>query len=75
MTDGNQLLQVALWYAERGWPVHPLKPGSKKPTLKDWPNQATTDSEQIRAWWAKTPDANIGLASGERSGLIVIDVI
>lgn len=35
---------------------------------------ATTDLDTIRAWWERWPDANIGLACDERSGLLAIDV-
>jgi putative DNA primase/helicase len=35
---------------------------------------ATTDATQIEAWWDENPDANIGLATGSKSGLFVVDV-
>jgi hypothetical protein len=35
---------------------------------------ATTDRDQIIAWWTKWPDANIGIRTGEASNLVVIDV-
>lgn len=35
---------------------------------------ATTDREQISAWWRKWPDANIGIVTGVRSSLVVLDV-
>ncbi len=35
---------------------------------------ATTDENTIRAWWASVPAANIGLATGAESGLVVLDV-
>src|SRR5215207_5818876 len=35
---------------------------------------ATIDPDTIREWWTRRPKANIGLATGERSGLIVLDV-
>lgn len=31
-------------------------------------------SEQIKAWWRKFPDANIGVVTGKLSGLIVVDI-
>lgn len=34
---------------------------------------ATTDRATIEAWWAKWPNANVGLATGP-SGLVVLDV-
>jgi hypothetical protein len=34
---------------------------------------ATTDEEIIRMWWAKWPDAHIGMATGAGSGVWVLD--
>lgn len=61
----NPLLEAALRYADRGWPVFSLAPGTKVPMAgsrgyKD----ASTDAEQIAAWWAQTPSANVGVATG-----------
>lgn len=36
--------------------------------------EATTRVTQVRVWWAKYPDANIGIATGEVSGIVVLDV-
>jgi putative DNA primase/helicase len=35
---------------------------------------ATTDPQTIRAWWGRYPDANIGMPTGRRSGILVVDV-
>jgi len=35
---------------------------------------ATTDAEQIRRWWSEWPTANVGIATGRESGLVVLDV-
>ena len=70
----SELLRAALGYASRGRPVFPCKPGNKKPLIKDWPNQATTDPRRVYAWWTRWPDANIGIPTGKRSGLLVLDV-
>ncbi len=69
------LLDHALRYAARGWPVFPLAPRSKKP-LKGTRGflEATTDADQIRAWWDLHPDANIGVATGRAMGIFVIDI-
>jgi len=32
----DRLLRAALWYAGRGWPVHPLRPRAKLPLLRGW---------------------------------------
>lgn len=34
---------------------------------------ATTDEAQIRQWWGKWPQANIGIATGQKSRLCVVD--
>ncbi len=70
---GSTYLDYALAYAARGWWVFPLKPGAKKPITKNGYKDASNDPKVIRTWWAKTPRANIGLACG-RSSVIVIDV-
>jgi putative DNA primase/helicase len=35
---------------------------------------ATTDPDLIRTWWGQIPDANIGIATGRNSNLVVLDV-
>jgi putative DNA primase/helicase len=35
---------------------------------------ASSDGSKIRGWWAKWPDANIGVATGPGSGIFVLDV-
>jgi len=71
----NPLLDAALSYAGRGWPVFPLRPGAKEPDGRQAPRgllDATTEPDRIRAWWASSPRANVGLRTGE--GIDVIDV-
>jgi putative DNA primase/helicase len=80
----------ALRYALHGWAVLPLRsikngcctcaewskckrPG-KHPLTKHGVQDATTDPKQIKAWWTKWPQANIGIATGKVSGIIVIDI-
>jgi hypothetical protein len=68
----NNKLKAALVYAAQGWRVHPLKPDTKIPFTK-WKESATTDEQTIHQWWTQTPDANIGIATGLDS-IIVLDV-
>ena len=70
---------AALYYASRGWAVFPLVPRDKIPLIgkKQGGNglhDATSDVDQITQWWTETPEANIGLVTGNASGLVVVDV-
>jgi hypothetical protein len=83
------MLEAALAYAKRGWPVFPChsivngkctcgkpdcsSPG-KHPRTKNGFKDATTDEATIREWWRKWPNANIGIATGSESGLFVLDI-
>ena len=49
------------------------RPG-KHPRTANGVNSATTNADQITAWWTKWPNANIGLAAGKASDIIVIDI-
>ena len=49
-------------------------PVGKHPRIGEWQKSATTDTATIQAWWKKWPDANIGIATGPESGLIVLDI-
>lgn len=35
---------------------------------------ATIDSDLIHEWWARWPDANVGIVTGAASGLVVLDI-
>jgi KaiC/GvpD/RAD55 family RecA-like ATPase len=71
---------AALYYAvEMGWAVFPLAPHGKVPLIGKAQGgngllDASTDPEQIWQWWTETPTANVGIATGDRSGLVVVDV-
>jgi hypothetical protein len=65
---------VALYYARAGWRVFPLRPRQKIPLTEHGCHDATTDLEQIGAWWQRWPQANVGIATGAESGLLVVDI-
>lgn len=60
-------------YAARGWPVFPCRERGKEPLTSEGFKNATTDPEQVAAWWREHPGANIGLIPGA-AGLLVIDL-
>jgi Bifunctional DNA primase/polymerase, N-terminal len=79
------LLSAALAYARHGIPVLPVhtpaddgvcscgrddcdRPG-KHPRLRHGLTDASTDPRRIEMWWARWPDANVGLRTG-----VVMDV-
>jgi len=66
--------EAAIIYASWGWHVLPVVPNGKVPATQHGVKDATTDPEQIVRWWAQNPDFNIGIAAGERSGIIIFDV-
>lgn len=84
------MIESALNYASRGWPVFPLhgivngrctcrdpecgQNSGKHPRINGWQQQATTDEGRIREWWDQWPDANIGIPTGLSFGLGVLDV-
>lgn len=73
--SNNELLSAALDDVSRGWSVFPLIAKDKRPRTKNGFYDATTDAEVVKATWAKWPDSNVGIVTGEPSGgLLVIDV-
>jgi hypothetical protein len=71
--DGT-MLDAALTYAARGIPVFPIRAGDKKPLTAHGFKDASVDERVIRGWWRRWPRANIGIPTGARSGLDVLDV-
>lgn len=82
-------VEAARYYAGKGWRVIPLNwvkgDGScscgregcavgKHPWLAQWPVKATTDEAVWGAWWRERPQSQLGIATGEASGLWVLDV-
>jgi hypothetical protein len=83
-------LEHALRYARIGWRVLPIyeinsigtcscgkpdcpSPG-KHPRTRHGLTEATTNLFVIEAWWKQWPTANIAIATGAGSGIVVIDI-
>jgi hypothetical protein len=71
----SELRKAARACAEFGFPVFPLIPG-KKISLPGGHGHkdATTDLTKIDKAWTEIPNANIGIRTGDESGLVVLDV-
>lgn len=69
----SELLDAALAYAGRGWPVLACRGRSKVPLLDHGLHDATTDADQIRAWWERWPTANVGLVTGVCFDVLDVD--
>jgi hypothetical protein len=83
------LRDSAIDLAKRGYQVFPLhttndgnctcskaacpSPG-KHPRIKAWKEKASSDPAIVDSFWAKFPDANIGIATGQKSGVVVLDI-
>ncbi len=78
MTQGSyegeheRLMRAAMAAAERGWHVFPLRPGDKRPAIRDWQARATTDPGTICRHWRVAP-YNVAVACGP-SELVVVDL-
>src|SRR5215208_3746379 len=60
--------------ARAGYPVFPLVPGTKRPSVEGGFYAATTDHSHIAAWIEEgRGDHDIGLATGLPSGVVIID--
>jgi hypothetical protein len=71
-------LARALTYVVKGWHVFPAPTGEKK-SLKSAkfsdgrPWGATTDAEEVRRDFERWPEANVGIVTGPKSGIFVVE--
>lgn len=76
MTSNRLPLDWAIAYATTaGLKPIPIVAGQKRPSIDDWTTRATTDADQLGAWF-DGQHHDIGLALGERNGswLFVVDI-
>ena len=67
-------LEAAIKYATQyNWAVFPVDAESKRPLTPHGCKDAKKSVGAIKNWWKKWPNANVGIATGSISGLIVID--
>src|SRR5215510_14633223 len=83
-------LEAAISYAQwSGWHVFPIhwpidgkcscgrtncESPAKHPLTPDGFRDATMDPKIISGYWTKWPAANIGIATGAASGIVVVDI-
>jgi len=75
MVEKINMLDNALAYIKKQKSIIPLKK-DKRPLLTEWrefQHRIPTEKE-VREWWSKWPDANIGIVTGKVSGITVVDV-
>lgn len=67
--------RAAVHYVTKfGWSVFPLAPRTKRPIPENGLNAATRHLPTIDHWWRQTPDANVAVATGTKSGFWVLDL-
>jgi Bifunctional DNA primase/polymerase, N-terminal len=87
MKSQSRQLRAARFYS-RSWDVLPIyeiisrkcacgaedcqSPGKHPRTISGVKN-ATRNRQQIEEWWAQWPEANVGIATGTGSGILVAD--
>jgi len=71
----DRILKAALKYRELGYSVIPVKASDKKPYVK-WTQFQTRkpNTDEIKQWLQKWPEANVAIVTGEISGLTVVDI-
>jgi hypothetical protein len=70
----TNMLDAALRYTFTNTPVFPVNFVDKHPLCPHGLKDATIDENQIRAWWRIFSHAMIGIPTGPRSGVWVLDV-
>jgi bifunctional DNA primase/polymerase-like protein/DnaB helicase-like protein len=72
----NQLLlNWARKYLELGWSIIPIEPKGKRPLIKWEEFQSRRASEaEVLEWLEQWPEMNVGLVTGQLSGVAVVDL-
>jgi len=68
------LINLALTLAAAGLPVFPCRPENKRPYTSNGFKAASLFPHVLRRWWSDWPDALVGMPTGERSGVWVLDM-
>lgn len=79
MPDIRHILGTLEAYTARGWHLFPCAPFAKEPLFSARRggrgcHDGTNEHAVLRAWFERTPGANVAVATGRASALTVIDV-
>lgn len=73
--EPRDALTSALTYVRRGWSVIPVWPRDKRPSIPWGAHQRRcADEAEVREWFQRWPEANVGIVTGAVSSLVVLDV-
>ncbi|KQW05569.1 hypothetical protein ASC66_11305 [Leifsonia sp. Root4] len=74
LTNGMPARDAALAFARSGIRIFPCASGGKRPLTHAGFHDASSDVDQVRTWWARWPEANLGMPTGSVSGIDVVDI-
>ena len=74
MTLTNEAISAAQGLASFDWPVFPVNPDTKAPLITGWQSRATCDRFGVIDLFKDYPSAAIGLVTGQKSQLVIIDI-
>src|SRR5437868_3044682 len=67
-------LKTIIAFAKLGMKILPLIPKGKKPVINGGVYSATYNKKQIKRYFRDHRDANYGIATGNASDLIIVDI-
>ncbi|MET4483108.1 bifunctional DNA primase/polymerase [Bradyrhizobium sp. F1.13.3] len=67
-------LNLALSLATAGTPVFPCQPENKRPYTSNGFKAASVFPHVLQRWWSDWPDALVGMPTGERTSVWVLDM-
>ena len=73
-SDSDDVVNHALQYTARQWPVFPCHPRTKRPLTTNGYRDASTDTSIVQCWWSRWPKAMIGAPTGAAMGAFVLDL-
>ena len=72
--QSGEFSELAQRFLDHNVPVFPVKADGKIPLTPNGFKNASTDPKLIRKWAKEFPTANIGIVTGETSGIVVVDL-